>query len=150
MGSLVLEPAFLVKVPALHFVCSIHNTSFVSANLFVVGACARKKPLPQALHCVSRVDVPAASVHSPREQFLCTPVHATTSDASLDLFTGASNLNLPLLQAKHWVSDVTVPDFAVHSPAEHFRCSLHTTVSSSSLLAGEWDARNRPKLQFRH
>ena len=118
--------------------------------MLLVGAESRKRPGLQALHCVSLLLVPVAFIHSPREQVFCTPVHATASDTSLDLFAGASTLNLPLLQVKHSVSAVELPTFAVHSPAEHFRNSLHTNGSASTVLLVEPDARNRPALQVRH
>ena len=127
----------------------MHTAAFVSAD-FAVGALARKKPLPQASHCVSLVGVPADTVHSPREHVLCTPEHATLSDASLLLSLGAANRNLPLLHVLHCVSDVTVPALAVHSPAEQVLCAGHTNVSSSTALPVGADARNRPPLQAWH
>ena len=106
----------------------MHTAAFVSAD-FAVGALARKKPLPQASHCVSFVGVPADTVHSPREHVLCTLEHATRSDASLVLSLGAANRNLPLLHVLHCVSVLEVPALAVHSPASHFACAMHTSVT---------------------
>ena len=111
-GARDAEPGTAVKLPVPHLVWGVH-TSFASAVLFL-GAFARKNPLAQGVHSVSLVGVPAASVHSPREQVLWTPEHASASDASCELSTGGTSLYLPLLQVKHWVSVVEVPACAVH------------------------------------
>ena len=123
---------------------------FLLLDQFARGCLSTEDTDTTSLHCVSRVDVPVVSVHSPREHVLCTPEHATRSDASLVLSLGAANRNLPLLHVLHCVSDVTVPALAVHSPAEQVLCAGHTNVSSSTALAVGADARNRPPLQARH
>ena len=100
---------------------------------------------------MSRVDVPAASVHSPAEHVLCTPEHASASDASFALLPGAAPRNLPEPHVKHCVSAVEVPALDVHSPAEQVLCALHTTPScSTAVLALAADDRKRPELQALH
>ena len=96
----------------------VQTTASCSTAVLLVGADARKRPEPQASHCVSLLLVPTLCVHSPREQVLCTPAHATASDASFALVAGASILNLPLLHVEHCVSVVELPALTVHSPAE--------------------------------
>ena len=100
---------------------------------------------------MSRVDVPAASVHSPAEHVLCTPEHASASDASFALLAGAASRNLPPPHVKHCVSAVEVPALAVHSPAEQVLCASHTTPScSTAVFALGAEDRKRPEPQALH
>ena len=100
---------------------------------------------------MSRVDVPAASVHSPAEHVLWTPEHASDSDASFALLPGAASRNLPEPHVEHCVSAVEVPALDVHSPAEQVLCTSHTAPScSTAVFALGADDRKRPELQPLH